>query len=878
MEQSSTTAADWIPLQGVAYRSVAPSGIAAEGRPAWAPRRGNIVAGAPGAGAIAVVSSRVQLYTPLGKPLVGPLPLSDKPIAAGFVCTNSIGSCVEDAVLVMAMRDGHIDTVGLRGPKPTLRASLPSAVAAGGIRHASVASGLLGCVLEDGTALLAELGTDGKWHERVVDGPADEPSAVLTRCTWSTSTGSQPSTPSSASTSASAGGSHTSAASALTSLSSSSSSVIADVIAATQSELISCSARQVRVHHTLGQPVALACPPGRSGPVAVASAPGPIAVVSSSLQERLATLREHQVSPPAAMCWCGADAVLAAEADGSLSLLGPTGSEAGVNVNGVALSVLPESDGARVLSPEGSILVSRVPKALEEALGIGSAFPAALLVDALKQFDQRSPKAHHALRVAGSAKGGLRSAAMRCCEAALHALAPSDQRLLLRSASHGAAFCEGDKQLPKWHINETCRRARVLNALRRPNEGGMPITHHQLESLHDKESTVLRRLVALRRHLLALRLAGYLSLPEGPILRDWAVTRAEEGARRGESDGHLANEILARIGKYRSAPLAEIAAEVHEIGRGQLAADLLDQERSPGKQVPLLSSLGEHTRAVSRAEESGEPDLIYLAMFNAWSTLSFNELCGLLQSHLAARSLYRTFCLNSDPEALKAFYYHCSDWSGMAELALREAFQPVSVEDAGRSSARLLDKAAELFSRARDPRSKASEDAARIIRAQGEVQYAAGKAYASQGPTNNAQYPTFVGEPLCDTLYRLLLAGHFKAANKLRSDLRVPDKLFAWVRTRALVERCDWKALEEAVQADRRAAVPSHDIVDMLEEAGAPNEEVGRHIARIPEPGQRALCYSRLGMEEEAKQAGALANERTGSLQKRLQGLLGLSR
>jgi len=848
-------------LQGVVYRCVSPSGYNAEGRPAWAPRRNAHIAAAPAAGPVAIVSSHAEIYSPLGRPSLGPLQLPSRPLAAGFL---------SDDTLAMPMLDGSIHLLSTRHPSKSITRTTPSSARPqhpNGIHHASVASGVVACVLNDGNVLLLELTSDCRWHERLVDGPPDDPHAVHARCVFShassSSVSSSTNRSSSSSSSTSAPQSHSSSALSRNA---------ADLLVGTANEIIACGNRQLRQSHTLGPLVSLACPPGRSGPVALASSSGPVAVLSSSLQERLATIREEHASPPAAMCWCGADAVLAAEPDGSLSLLGPTGSEVTAETQGVALAVLPEADGARVLTPEGSVLVSRVPKALEEALGIGSAFPAALLVDALRQFDQRSPKAHHALRVAGSAKGGLRSAAMRCCEAALHALAPADQRLLLRAASHGAAFCDDDKQLPKGHINDTCRRARVLNALRRPHEGGMPITHNQLESFADKESGAIRRLVSLRRHLLALRLASFLSLSEGPILRDWAVTRAEEGTRRGESNEALAFEILARIGKYRNAPFAEVAAEAHELGRPLLAAEILDHERSAGKQVPLLSSLGEHARAVARAEESGEPDLIYLCIFNAWHSLSFNDLCNILQSHFAARSLYRTFCLNSDPESLKSFYYYRSDWCGMAELALREAFSPVSVEDAGRSSARLLDKAAELFGRSRDSRAKACEDAARVIRAQGEVQYAASK--TGQGAA--ASLPTFVGEPLCNTLYRLLLGGHFKAAGKLRSDLRVPDKLFAWIRTRALIERRDWRALEDAVQADKRTAVPPQDLVDMMEEAAAPVEEMSKHVARIGDAGQRALCYSRLGLEEEAKQAGALAGERAASLQKRLQGLLGL--
>lgn len=135
--------------------------------------------------------------------------------------------------------------------------------------------------------------------------------------------------------------------------------------------------------------------------------------------------------------------------------------------------------------------------------------------------------------------------------------------------------------------------------------------------------------------------------------------------------------------------------------------------------------------------------------------------------------------------------------------------------------------------------------------------------------------PTFVGEPLCNTLYKLMTAGHSKAANKLRQDLKVPEKLFAWVRTRALIERRDWRALEEACQSDKRAAVPAQDVVEMLIDAEAPTEEAAKQVARIPEPGLRAEWYTKLGMEEEAKQAATAAGEKSVGISRRLQALFG---
>lgn len=655
---------NWIPLQGVAYRVELPSGAAGEGRPTWAPRKGSTITSASGGGPIAIVGPRLEIFTPLGRPLQGPTPLQARPLAAGWLVVE------EEDLLHMVMPDAGIEAHGPWGLRPHRCFTSEGK----GAQLASVNGGTIAMLLSERKEVVAREPATGA--RRILGAPEAtmEPECLL----------------------------------ALPNM---------EAVVATREEIICLGARERRAKHTLGRIASLAAPPGRNGPLAIACSSGAIAVISSNLSERLATLRDDKASPPASYCWCGPDAVLAVEPDGELLLLGPSGVESEAEKPGIALAALPEPDGARALTPEASVFVSRVPRALEEALGVGSAFPAALLVDALKQFDQRSAGAHRALKVAGASKGGLRSAAMRCCEAALHAISPSDQRLLLRAASHGAAFCqEEEERLPKGHLHWACTRSRLLNALRRPGEGGIPTTYSQLEALPGKEGVFVRRLLLMKRHLLAIRVCQHIGREPAPALLDWGCLKVHSAERR--QDEEVAGEITARLRSFQSPPFAEVANEAHKQGRHALAARLLEEERAPGKQVPLLSDFGEHERALARAVEAGEPDLIHLAVFNAWRHRPFSEVCSLLQTHHGAQSAFRSYCMKSDPEALRVFYDSCGDWAGLAELCFREAFSPPSVSDAGRSTARQLDKAAELFTRAKDSRSRSAEDAARIIRAQ----------------------------------------------------------------------------------------------------------------------------------------------------------------
>lgn len=54
----------------------------------------------------------------------------------------------------------------------------------------------------------------------------------------------------------------------------------------------------------------------------------------------------------------------------------------------------------------------------------------------------------------------------------------------------------------------------------------------------------------------------------------------------------------------------------------------------------------------------------------------------------------------------------------------------------------------------------------------------------------------FAGLPLSDTIYRLLVEGLNKRAERLRADFKVPDKRWWWLKLKALAAIQSWDALE----------------------------------------------------------------------------------
>ena len=79
------------------------------------------------------------------------------------------------------------------------------------------------------------------------------------------------------------------------------------------------------------------------------------------------------------------------------------------------------------------------------------------------------------------------------------------------------------------------------------------------------------------------------------------------------------------------------------VGRGMFEA----QTRAPGwrlLQVPLLLRLGEDERALQKATESGDTDLVYLVLFSMYRTLPLQAFIAAINARSATRSLFLAYC------------------------------------------------------------------------------------------------------------------------------------------------------------------------------------------------------------------------------------------
>ena len=217
--------------------------------------------------------------------------------------------------------------------------------------------------------------------------------------------------------------------------------------------------------------------------VAIFLADGRMQVVSAQdLTKILCDFATKSTVPPLQMSWCGSDSVLMYW-DKLLLMVGPQGDWIKYSYED-AIALLPEIDGARIISGDKCELLQRVPDTTESIFQIGSTAPAAALYDAFDHFERKSAKADENIRLI---RPDLADAVDACIEAAGHDFTPYYQQKLLKAASFGKSFLDAYR-----HDNfyEMCQVMRVLNAIRH-YEIGIPLTLAQYVSFYVVESLFL---------------------------------------------------------------------------------------------------------------------------------------------------------------------------------------------------------------------------------------------------------------------------------------------------------------------------------------------------------------------------------------------------
>ncbi|CAN8284876.1 unnamed protein product [Cochlearia groenlandica] len=540
--------------------------------------------------------------------------------------------------------------------------------------------------------------------------------------------------------------------------------------------------------------------------------------------------------PPQQMAWCGMDSVLLYW-DEELMMVGPLGEPVHYFYD-EPIILIPECDGVRILSNTSLEFLQRVPDSTESIFKIGSTSPAALLYDALDHFDRRSAKADENLRLIRSS---LSEAVESCIDAAGHEFDVTRQRALLRAASYGQAFCN---EFQRDRVQETCRTLRVLNAVRDPDIA-IPLSIQQYKLL--TAMVLISRLINAHSHLLALRISEYLGMNKEVVIMHWACAKIT--ASPSTPDSHLLEILLDKLQLCRGISYAAVATHADNCGRRKLAALLVEHEPRSTKQVPLLLSIGEEDTALVKATESGDTDLVYLVIFHIWQKRPALEFFAMIQGRVLARDLFVAYARCHKHEFLKDFFLSTGQIQEVGFLLWKESWAMGKNPMASKGPrVKLLEKASNLFSQTKEHtfESKAAEEHAKLLRIQHDLEASTKQAI-------------FVDSSVNDTIRTCIVLRNNRAATKVKTEFKVSDKRWYFLKAFALATIKDWEGLEK-FSKEKRPPTGFRPFVEACIDADEKAEAL-KYIPKLSDLVERGEAYARIGMAKEAADAAAQAND-----------------
>lgn len=564
---------------------------------------------------------------------------------------------------------------------------------------------------------------------------------------------------------------------------------------------------------------------------------GGLWVVKSDFTENHPEFTTRSKAPPAQICWCGEDSVCLywepeqLNRDISLFLMiGPNGDYYKKTYEG-PIHMVTEIDGIRIISNSACEFMQKVPQPTLEIFRIGSLEPAAMLFDAYKEFEKKNASSIKNIR---AIKSKLPKAVITCLKAACYEFDPDLQRKLLKAAAYGKSFCETFKHN---EFMQTCKKLRVMNAVRAV-EVGIPITYEQFDRL--TQEVLIDRLVNRFHHFLAYRICEYLELKSENVLVHWACSKVKSYAADLETtlnDKQILESIRSKLSKVENASYAVVASTAYQVGKKDLAIALLEFEKNTGEQVPLLLEMKEVKKALKKAIESGETDLVYLVLLHMKKKLPTQTLFQIIneQGFEIAKSLLVTYCKEQDLDFLTSFYQALEQPHEAASMLVMEAFR---LDDLNKKKKALV-QAKDLYSKNKlylvD--SRGAETQANLFDYQTELDKEFGK-------------PFYVGLTMSETIYNLILQGQDLKASKCKTQFYVSDKLYWSVKIEALAKTHRWEDLEKF--SKKKSPIGYRPFVEVCLKYDQYKVQAAKYIPKITDDKEKVEMYVQISKFKEA--------------------------
>lgn len=507
----------------------------------------------------------------------------------------------------------------------------------------------------------------------------------------------------------------------------------------------------------------------------------------------------HRSEMPKQIEWC-ADPEDPLEADALvvvypsiLLIIGVNGDSNIYPYDSSTIALVAEMDGVRVISAESHELIQKVPKCVGNIFGISISEPSSFLFESHRKYCERSHQSDEYLCLI---LDKIDAAVSECINAAGYEYDRETQKSLIRAAHFGKGFVKDHN--PDCYIR-MCKLLRVLNALR-ADDIGLPLTQNQF--MHLTPTVVLDRLVFRKHYGLAIEIAKHLNMAESRILEHWAYHKITN-----ESND---NEIIQKIAEKLREPskqgisFCKIAKKAEEVGKTKLAIKLLELEPDQTLQVPLLLELSENKKALLAATQSGDTELIYKVLMHLKETTPLSKFQMIIREFPTALNLYKKYCQLNNPTALKDIFLQEDDFLSQAEISLHES------KDTQSKLEQSLIEITNNYKRAhKDVEAELTDDHRKLMKQQKSFE----EKYSR----------TFQALPLHDTVRELLILGDIKSAEKIKSDYRMSDKHFWYLRIEILSSHYQWEELERFSKS-KKSPVGYEPFVDVCLKAKNVNE------------------------------------------------------
>lgn len=105
-----------------------------------------------------------------------------------------------------------------------------------------------------------------------------------------------------------------------------------------------------------------------------------------------------------------------------------------------------------------------------------------------------------------------------------------------------------------------------------------------------------------------------------------------------------------------------------------------------------------------------------------------------------------------------------------------------------------------------------------------------------------------------------IMLGNQRALAQLRSDFKIPDRQFWFLKIRTLAQAQDWNALMDFAQ-EKKSPVGYLPFYNAAKAKGAPNAVLAQFIRRLPDARSRAEMFAAIGLVNEAAEAAAATKD-----------------